>query len=102
MGWYEANSDETTHPVGGKQPNAWGLYDMHGNVSEWCSDTYGADYSQKEVADPAGPAEGSYKVIRGGSWRHFPPACRSAARNSAPPAYQLRETGFRVGMEVSE
>lgn len=102
MGWYEANSDQSTHPVGSKQPNAWGLYDMHGNVSEWCSDTYGADYPLREVVDPAGTVDGIYRVIRGGSWRHFPPACRSAARNSAPPAYQLRETGFRVVVEVSE
>jgi formylglycine-generating enzyme required for sulfatase activity/N-acetylneuraminic acid mutarotase len=102
MGWYEANSGETTHPGGTRQPNAWGLYDMHGNVSEWCRDTYSADYPQKEVADPTGPTEGTYKVIRGGSWGHFPPSCRRAARNSAPPSYQFRETGFRVVLEVSE
>jgi len=102
MGWYEANSAETTHPVGSKRPNAWGLHDMHGNVSEWCRDTYVAAYPQKEVADPAGPAEDSYKVIRGGSWGHFPPSCRSAARNSAPPAYRFRETGFRVVLEVTQ
>ncbi len=78
------------------------LFAKHGNVSEWCRDTYVAAYPQKEVADPAGPAEDSYKVIRGGSWDHFPPSCRSAARNSAPPAYWFRETGFRVVLEVTQ
>ena len=78
------------------------LFAKHGNVSEWCRDTYVAAYPQKEVADPAGPAEDSYKVIRGGSWDHFPPSCRSAARNSAPPAYRFRETGFRVVLEVTQ
>jgi len=102
LAWYEANSDGTTRPVGGKQPNAWGLYDLHGNVSEWCRDTYESAYPPNEVTDPTGPAADGYKVIRGGSWAHFPLACRSAARNSAPPAYRFRETGFRVVLEVSD
>lgn len=101
MAWYDANSNGATRPVGTKQPNAWGLYDMHGNVAEWCSDIYDADYPKAEAVDPTGPSEGTFRVIRGGSWAHFPLACRSAARNSAPPSYQLRETGFRVVLEVS-
>ena len=102
MGWYEVNSEEKTHPVAAKKQNTWGLYDMHGNVSEWCNDVYNADYRQEEVTDPAGPSKGTYIVIRGGSWGHFARGCRSAARSSAPPSYQLRETGFRVVLEVQE
>jgi len=102
MGWYEASSEEKTHPVATKKPNAWGLHDMHGNVSEWCNDLYNADYPQEEVTDPTGPSKGTYMVVRGGSWGHFARGCRSAARSSAPPSYQLRGTGFRVVMEVPE
>lgn len=102
MGWYEANSEGRTHPVGTKQANAWGLYDMHGNVSEWCSDIYSADYPEGAVVDPVGAAEGTYRVIRGGSWSAFVRGCRCAARNSAPVSYQFKRTGFRVVMEVSE
>jgi formylglycine-generating enzyme required for sulfatase activity/N-acetylneuraminic acid mutarotase len=101
MAWYDGNSGGTTHPIGTKQPNAWGLYDTHGNVAEWCSDIYDADYPKTEAVDPVGPSEGLDRVIRGGSWAHFPLGCRSAARNSAPPSYQFRETGFRVVLEIS-
>jgi formylglycine-generating enzyme required for sulfatase activity/N-acetylneuraminic acid mutarotase len=101
MAWYDGNSGGTTHPIGTKQPNAWGLYDTHGNVAEWCSDIYDADYPKTEAVDPVGPCEGLDRVIRGGSWAHFPLGCRSAARNSAPPSYQFRETGFRVVLEIS-
>jgi formylglycine-generating enzyme required for sulfatase activity len=102
MGWYASNSEARTHPVGTKKPNGWGLYDMHGNVSEWCSDIYGADYPEGPVADPAGPTEGKYRVIRGGSWNYFAAGCRCAARSSAPASYQFRHTGFRVVMEVTK
>ena len=102
MGWYADNSEGQTHSVATKKPNAWGLYDMHGNVSEWCSDIYGSDYPEGTVVDPVGAAEGKYRVIRGGSWSYFARGCRCAARSSAPASYQFKHTGFRVLMEVSE
>jgi formylglycine-generating enzyme required for sulfatase activity len=101
MGWYAENSDGTTHPVGMKRPNGWRIYDMHGNVAEWCADFYEADYPQEEVTDPNGPAEGTYRVVRGGSWSSFAPSARCAARMSTPASYQLKQTGFRVLMEIS-
>jgi formylglycine-generating enzyme required for sulfatase activity len=99
MAWYDRNSGETTHPVGSRRPNGWGLYDMLGNLSEWCLDRYVADYPREESADPRGPSKGTLRVIRGGSWTSFPGSCRCAARNSSPPSYQLKETGFRVVLE---
>ena len=98
VGWYDYNSDDTTHPVGQKQPNAWGLYDMHGNVWEWCLDWEG-DYPTTAVIDPMGPSKGKYRVIRGGSWRHSAKCCRSAARIVvAQPDSQSNSIGFRVAL----
>jgi len=93
-GWYSGNSGDTTHPAGWKQPNALGLYDMHGNVWEWCQDWYAA--YPWEATDPAGPSSGAYRVLRGGSWRDNAGNCRSASRNYDDPAYKKHNFGFRV------
>jgi formylglycine-generating enzyme required for sulfatase activity len=94
--WYANNSEEATHPVGQKRPNAWGLHDMLGNVAEWTQDAYGPYPRVDEEKDPTGPAAGSTRVVRGGSWRGFPPAVRCAARTGTPESYQLPHVGLRV------
>jgi len=95
MGWYCFNSGNTIHPVAQKNPNAWGLYDMHGNVQEWCQDWFG-NYPYDEVADPTGPSSGSYRAMRGGVWYSFSRDCRSATRYGSPPRYRYYYLGFRL------
>jgi formylglycine-generating enzyme required for sulfatase activity len=86
--WFKDNSNADTHPVGQKKPNAWGLYDMHGNVAEWCNDFYGQAYYQGSPQEnPRGPATGEERVLRGGSWRGTAESCRSSARSSEPPGF---------------
>ncbi|HMA65470.1 MAG: SUMF1/EgtB/PvdO family nonheme iron enzyme [Fibrobacterota bacterium] len=93
--WFNKNSDRTTHPVAKKKPNKFGLYDMHGNVWEWCSDRY-RDYSSEPVSNPIGPDKGSYRVLRGGSWVNDSGDCRCAARYCRGPSYCDGSIGFRV------
>lgn len=95
--WYSKNSNRETHPVGQKKPNAWGLYDMHGNVMEWCLDWFDDDYySQSLRRNPAGTNTGSYRVYRGGNWNYAPDYSRSAYRNGGLPGIRGTILGFRL------
>jgi len=95
--WAMENSEATTHPVGQKRPNPWGLYDMHGNVWEWCNDWFAA-YSPTEVTDPPGPTEGKYKVFRGGGWSHAIEFARCSSRFMMSPSNGIYFVGFRVAL----
>jgi formylglycine-generating enzyme required for sulfatase activity len=102
LAWYCGNSSAATQPVRSKQPNAWGLYDMHGNVREWCWDWYQEDLGSAVAVDPAGPESGSQRVVRGGSWYYFARECRSAARAPYWPNSKDDFIGFRVVQTVFE
>jgi formylglycine-generating enzyme required for sulfatase activity len=88
-----------TTPVGSFPPNAFGLYDMHGNVWQWCHDWYGV-YPENAVVDPQGPAKGKNHVLRGGSWYDNPAYCRSACRNRNVPTRHNNDIGFRLCFSV--
>jgi formylglycine-generating enzyme len=94
---------ERTCKVGSYKKNAFGLYDMHGNVWEWCSDWFGSDYYPKSpLRDPPGPAEGSIRVFRGGSWYDSAQNCRSAFRARNPPEHRNKNRGFRIVLVPSD
>ncbi len=95
--WYYHNANAQTHEVGLLKPNSWGLYDMHGNVWEWCQDWYSFDYySKSPEKDPQGPESGVLKVERGGGWDALPDACRSAYRHGFFPFKGNSALGFRL------
>ena len=101
-GWFASNGQGKSHPVGKKDPNVWGLHDMHGNVMEWCSDWAG-DYPEGAVSDPTGPKEGSSRMIRGGAW--LTPAMLGRSGDRAfhfPPDTRSDYVGFRVALSFPE
>jgi formylglycine-generating enzyme required for sulfatase activity len=99
--WWSGNSGAMTHSVGQKRPNAWGLYDMHGNVWEWVQDWYDEHYySQSPSVDPHGPSSGQHRVHRGGSWIDTAGVCRSASRHHYFSNFRDRDIGFRLAISV--
>ena len=97
VAWHGGNSKQMPHPVGEKKPNHFGIYDMHGNVWEWCEDWHTKDYyASSPVNDPPGSPSGLGRVLRGGSSGNNPKNCRAAHRFSFSPTYQNRYGGFRI------
>ena len=104
LSWYKANSGKSPHNVGTKSPNAWGLFDLHGNVWEWCRDSWECWYgkfSGDPITDPAGPAKGRFKIYRGGGWFAGASYQRCASRMRAKPDSKSPDIGFRVARSGS-
>jgi len=98
-GWYQDNADQQTHAVQQKEANPWGLYDLYGNVREWCQDWY-APYPESLQQDPQGPTKGNYKLCRGGSWKFAAAHCRSATRHLMRPGVASSDIGLRLVMAI--
>ncbi|MBR5241384.1 MAG: SUMF1/EgtB/PvdO family nonheme iron enzyme [Muribaculaceae bacterium] len=99
VAWYTSNSGSKTHPVGQKQPNELGIYDMSGNVNEWCYDWYDS-YTSLPQTDPTGAASGSYRVNRGGSWSYYAYGCRVSNRSNSYPDYRYYYMGLRIASDL--
>ena len=103
MAWYYGNSGSKTHPVGTKSPNDLGIYDMSGNVWEWCEDRHDERYYKKSPAtNPTGPNSGYGRVVRGGGWSYNARGCRVSFRGGYAPDYRFRELGLRLCLSISE
>jgi formylglycine-generating enzyme required for sulfatase activity len=100
IAWFCGNASSTTHEVGTRDPNPWGLYDMLGNVYEWCHDWYVEGLGTGAVTDPWGPVTGSYRVSRGGSWSYDARYARAAYRHDRDPGNRFYYIGFRLARSL--